>query len=193
MTSSEWAAWVQAWSAVGQAFFSVVAIVAAIIIAKVDRNDMRNQNDLALKGAAAEKASRARDHGLILVIPIAAWSTQWNHIRKSLALADRDLGERTAIDAVDEQEQFLSLPKAVRDVAGRLSELGPAASAVQNLVHKYNVLFIHKPMIHSLARGDFVEEELAVNHAAVVMLIRALADDIQKAEGKLFALLPAPE
>jgi hypothetical protein len=172
MTSSDDAAWLSAFAAVGQAVFSVGAIAAAAWIAgrqertaAMVRGEEAEGRKIAeaLATAADERGSyiAARDNAIVIASSLATWNEAfvgWRSAFDNDELAAKWVALRSIVD----RTVPLDLPPPIARLAGNLRVLGMAAENVQRVVVKRDVLDFKRKAIaeataHETKSGNFNE------------------------------------
>jgi len=146
MTSSEWAAWVQA---VG----SLIAITVAIYVP----NAVQNRQEKIKREA---DRLLARDRALALVRPLKDWIQRTSPWSDALARCE-PLADVMVIGWLVERFESLEMPPSLRQLEGRLHELGPAAEAMQNLFYRHDMVVADRPAMVRYALGDEADENEA--------------------------------
>lgn len=149
MTSSDAVAWVSAGAAIGQAIFSVGAIVAATWIAtRQERVAARIRESDRLE-AKAEALVVARDHAIEMAHGLVAWDKSLDIWRIAFEQGDGAF-KWGNISRLAEDPNGLNVPEPVLRLIGRFRVLGPATQAVQNAVVARDDLKLLQPQARQL-------------------------------------------
>lgn len=146
MTSSEWAAWVQA---IG----SIAAILAAIAIAAYQQNK-------SARSRHSEKQSLATDLAILIFEEVYEWHLsclQWQGSIEAVGVASHRL-------VVIDTAKFIvhtGVPGGVKNLFGRLHELEDAAQPVQMAVVYTNTLKHNLEILVAFDAGRIPEQELS--------------------------------
>lgn len=171
MTSSEWAAWVQA---IG----SLLAIGATYYVSRASRND-------AIAVKSAEEVARSRDLALSLMAPVKAWRNSYAAPLKRIRSGDAALAFIAAEGTISD-----GTPRHFR-ASVNLKDLGHAGKSLQTAVFIAQKLDDELPILRRHMLGDEADEATALKtEKHYAMLIRKLAEVLETAVSQMEDMFP---